>query len=43
LLHCDLGFRLRNPETLGLKNPDSPEFPEFPDFFPEYPGFTLQP
>jgi hypothetical protein len=39
MLHCELGFRLQNPETSGLKNPDTPEFP---DFFPEYPGFTLK-
>jgi hypothetical protein len=41
LLHCDLGFRLRNPDSPGSKNPDSPEYPESPDFFPEYPGFAL--
>jgi hypothetical protein len=42
MLHCELGFRLRNSETPGLKNPDSPDFPEYPDFFSESPGFTLK-
>jgi hypothetical protein len=42
VLHCELGFRLRNSETPGLKDPDSVDFPEYPDFFPESPGFTLK-
>jgi hypothetical protein len=39
MLHCELGFRLRNPENPWLIDPTSPEFR---DFFPESLGFTLK-